>query len=77
MKNRDIVLRTRPLIMGLTYNQVKNLTRQQVIDNIDPPFTDDELAKLDKWFNHCKKYFTRQWIERQHLEAKRDIITDI
>jgi len=74
MKNRAIVIHLRDLMLGLTWPQLNNLTRQQVIDNIDPAFSAEELEEFNAKFNMFKVYFKRVWIDVQHEDLRQNSI---
>jgi hypothetical protein len=72
MKNRDIVIRLRPFTSALPWNQLKTLTKQQVIDNISPPLSDTELIVLDRWHLNAIEFLKREWL----VAEKAAIIAD-
>lgn len=74
MKNRAIIIRLRDYILSLTYQELKDLTRQTVIDNIDPAFTAEELEDFNNSFAMFRKYFKRVWIDVQHANLKQNSI---
>jgi hypothetical protein len=62
MKNRPIVVRLRPYTSTRTLEQLNSLTKQEVIDNISPPFTPDELIQLDKWGKKAFQFLKGEWL---------------
>ena len=66
MTNRDIVVRLRAFTSALPWSQLKGLTKQEVIDNIDPSLSDDELVQLDKWGKNAINHLKNEWMRAQH-----------
>jgi len=66
LRNRDIVVRLRAFTSALPWSQLKSLTKQEVIDSIDPPLNDDELVKLNRCGVGVIQLLEREWKRAQH-----------
>lgn len=75
MRNRDIVIKLRTYTKDLTWQELNNITKQQVIDNIS--FNSYELEQLDKWGKIAFNWLKGEWIRDQHLGFVTGKIRDV